>query len=86
MTVQDNSNSKEVRSPYIRTTQQTSLKLTPLSWRSGGCYKGDGIRYGLLFPAKFRISHNNVEKEFVDATKALDYAKKIVIPANETEH
>uniref|UniRef100_A0A3P8T1M0 L1 transposable element RRM domain-containing protein n=1 Tax=Amphiprion percula TaxID=161767 RepID=A0A3P8T1M0_AMPPE len=35
-----------------------------------------GIRYGLFYPAKFRISHNNVEKEFVDATKALDYVKK----------
>lgn len=45
-----------------------------------------GIHYGLLFPAKFRISHNNVEKEFVDATKALDYVKKNVIPANEMEH
>lgn len=44
-----------------------------------------GICYGLLFPAKFRISHVNVEKEFVDATKALDYVKN-VIPANETEH
>lgn len=27
-----------------------------------------GVRYGILFPARFRISHNNEDKEFMDAT------------------
>uniref|UniRef100_A0AAV2L4N6 Uncharacterized protein n=1 Tax=Knipowitschia caucasica TaxID=637954 RepID=A0AAV2L4N6_KNICA len=28
---------------------------------------------------KLRVTHNNVEKEFVDATKAMDYVKKIIL-------
>lgn len=43
-----------------------------------------GVRYGTLFPARFRISHNNEEKEFVVATKAMDYVKIKVIPITET--
>lgn len=39
-----------------------------------------GIRYGLLFPARLRISHNNEEKEFVDVSKAMDYVKRNIIP------
>lgn len=39
-----------------------------------------GVRYGILFPARLRISHNNEEKEFVDASKAMDYVKRNVIP------
>ncbi|CAL1609954.1 unnamed protein product [Knipowitschia caucasica] len=38
-----------------------------------------GVRYGILFPARLRVTHNNVEKEFVDATKAMDYVKKIIL-------
>lgn len=43
-----------------------------------------GVRYGILFPARFRISHNNEEKEFTDATKAMAYVKDKVIPTAET--
>uniref|UniRef100_A0A3B1JLI8 L1 transposable element RRM domain-containing protein n=1 Tax=Astyanax mexicanus TaxID=7994 RepID=A0A3B1JLI8_ASTMX len=32
-----------------------------------------GIRYGLLFPARLRITYRNEEKEFLDATEALEY-------------
>ena len=31
-----------------------------------------GVRFGIFFPARFRISHNN-EEEFLDATEAMDY-------------
>lgn len=36
----------------------------------------EGVRYGLRYPARFLITHNNEEKEFVDAAKAMDYMKK----------
>ena len=35
-----------------------------------------GVRFGIFFPARLCISHNNEEKEFLDGTKALDYVKK----------
>lgn len=35
-----------------------------------------GIRYGLIYPAKFRISYNGEEKEFLNAPEAMDYVKK----------
>lgn len=37
LTMQDNWNTKEVWSPYSRTTQQRQLKLERPSWRSGRC-------------------------------------------------
>ena len=40
------------------------------------------IRYGLLYPASFSITNNNDEREFVDATKAMDYIKKHILPAD----
>ncbi|XP_038154320.1 uncharacterized protein LOC119791981 [Cyprinodon tularosa] len=45
-----------------------------------------GVRFGILYPARFRISYNNEEKEFLDATEAMDYVKKKVIPAAEPEN
>lgn len=45
-----------------------------------------GVRYGLLYPARFRISHKDEDKEFVDPTKAMDYVQKIVIPSTEPEN
>lgn len=44
-----------------------------------------GIRYGLLYPARLRISNNNVEREFVDANK-MYYIKKHILPAEGPEH
>lgn len=37
------------------------------------------IRYGLLFPARLRITHNGNCREFVDHRKAMDYAKQILM-------
>lgn len=45
-----------------------------------------GVRYGILYPARLRITHGDVDKEFVDATKAMDYIKRHVITANEPEN
>lgn len=36
------------------------------------------IRYGLFFPARFRITYQEVTREFVDHRKAMDYAKSIL--------
>lgn len=44
------------------------------------------IRYGLLYPTRFRISHKNQSREFVDARKAMDYVKNIPLdPATESD-
>lgn len=37
------------------------------------------VRFGIMFPAKFRITYNGEEKEFLDAAVAMDYIKKHVI-------
>ncbi|KAG7467812.1 hypothetical protein JOB18_017105, partial [Solea senegalensis] len=42
------------------------------------------IRYGLFYPARLRITHQDEDKEFVDPQKAMDYVKKI-LPATEIE-
>ncbi len=42
------------------------------------------IRYGLLYPARLRITHRDEDKEFVDPQKAMDYVKNI-LSASETE-
>ena len=36
-----------------------------------------GVRYGLLYPAKLRITFNNQDKEFVDPKKAMEYVQKL---------
>ncbi len=41
-----------------------------------------GFRYGLLFPARFWITHNGEEKEFRVVANAVGYVKKTIIPAN----
>lgn len=40
-----------------------------------------GVRYGIFFPARLRITYNNAEKEFVDAVKAMDYVKENILAA-----
>lgn len=42
-----------------------------------------GVRYGILFPARLRITHNGEEKEFTDASKAMAYVKKNIVPTEE---
>ncbi|KAK7891490.1 hypothetical protein WMY93_023453 [Mugilogobius chulae] len=42
-----------------------------------------GIRYGILYPARFRVTYNNVEKEFVDASKAMNYVKENILQSTE---
>lgn len=44
-----------------------------------------GVRYGILFPARLRITHKGEEKEFTDAGKAMGYVKQCVISSAETE-
>lgn len=41
------------------------------------------VRFGILFPARLRITHNGEENEFTDAEKAMDYVKKRIITAAE---
>lgn len=36
-----------------------------------------GVRYGLFYPARLRITFNNQDKEFVDPKKAMEYVKKL---------
>lgn len=35
-----------------------------------------GVRFGIMFPARFRITLNGEEKKFVDPTAAMDYIRK----------
>ena len=42
-----------------------------------------GVRYGLLYPARLRISHNNEDEEFLDSSRAMEYVQKKVIPSTE---
>lgn len=44
-----------------------------------------GVRYGLLYPARFCISNNNKEREFMDASKAMVYIILHILPTSETE-
>lgn len=41
------------------------------------------VRFGILFPARLRVTHNGEEKEFTDAEKVMTYVKKHIIPAVE---
>lgn len=38
----------------------------------------EGARYGLMHPARLRITYNGVEKDFVSADEASDYVKTLV--------
>ena len=38
----------------------------------------DGARYGLIHPARLRITYNGVEKDFVSAEEASDYVKTLI--------
>uniref|UniRef100_A0A3B3BF92 L1 transposable element RRM domain-containing protein n=1 Tax=Oryzias melastigma TaxID=30732 RepID=A0A3B3BF92_ORYME len=42
-----------------------------------------GIPYRILYPARFRVSHNNTEKEFVDAADAMSYVKENILQPRE---
>uniref|UniRef100_A0A3B3B532 L1 transposable element RRM domain-containing protein n=1 Tax=Oryzias melastigma TaxID=30732 RepID=A0A3B3B532_ORYME len=42
-----------------------------------------GICYGILYPARFCVSHNNTEKEFVDAADAMSYVKENILQSRE---
>ena len=35
-----------------------------------------GVRYGLLYPARLRVSRNNEDEEFLDPSKAMEYVQK----------
>ncbi|KAL0185492.1 hypothetical protein M9458_021189 [Cirrhinus mrigala] len=41
------------------------------------------VRFGILFPARLRVTHNGEEKEFTDAEKAMTYVRNHIIPAEE---
>lgn len=42
-------------------------------------------RYGLLYPARLRITYHNEEKEFLDPKLAMDYVRNNIIPTETTE-
>lgn len=39
------------------------------------------VRYGLIFPARLRITHSEVDKEFDDQEKNMVYVKNSIISA-----
>ncbi|KTF86596.1 hypothetical protein cypCar_00049370 [Cyprinus carpio] len=44
------------------------------------------VRFGLLYPARFKITYKEDSKEFSDAVKAMDYIKKTILATTtETE-
>lgn len=44
-----------------------------------------GVRYGLFYPARLRISYKDEDRDFLDPKKAMEYVKKTVDAAAETE-
>lgn len=40
----------------------------------------DGVKYGLLYPAWLRITHNGTEKQFKNAGEAMTYVKTRILP------
>lgn len=38
-----------------------------------------GVCYGILFPTRLRVTHNGMEKDFVDPDIALAYIKKYIV-------
>lgn len=42
-----------------------------------------GVRFGILFPARLRISYEGDDKEFVDPGEAMDYVKRRIIRTAE---
>ena len=42
-------------------------------------HKREDVRFGILFPARLRITHDGKEREFTDAEKAMGYVKKNII-------
>lgn len=44
-----------------------------------------GVRYGLLFPARLRISYDGEEKEFRNASEAMDYVKRKIISVTQSD-
>ncbi|CAM4672337.1 unnamed protein product [Leuciscus chuanchicus] len=44
------------------------------------------VRFGILFPARLRVTHNGEEKEFTDAEKAMTYVRNHINHAEERAH
>lgn len=44
-----------------------------------------GVRFGILFPARLRITHDGEDKEFLDPSKAMEYVKKHIVKTAEGE-
>lgn len=44
-----------------------------------------GVRYGLLFPARLRITHDEEEKEFRNAIEAMGYVKRKIISETQSD-
>lgn len=42
-----------------------------------------GVRYGILFPARFRVTYKGEDREFTDPDKAMTYVKKNILPSTE---
>ncbi len=42
-----------------------------------------GVRYGILFPARFRVTYRGEDREFTDPDKAMTYVRKNIIPVTE---
>jgi len=45
-----------------------------------------GVRFGLLFPARLRITNGGEDKQFADPEKAMDNVKRNIIPATDNEN
>lgn len=44
-----------------------------------------GVRYGLLYPARLRLTYQNEEKEFLDPQKAMEYIQNTIVPTETPE-
>lgn len=39
----------------------------------------EGVKYGLLYPARLRVTHDGIEKQFQDAGEAMAYVKTTIL-------
>ena len=47
----------------------------------------DGVKYGLLYPARLRITYNGAQKRFQDPGEAMAYVKAKILPTlQKTDH
>lgn len=67
---------------YTASVAKARATFTEVRKMLRGCKE---VRYGLLYPARLRITYQNEEKEFLDPKKAMEYVQNTIISAETAE-